>query len=328
MNMTAEIWIVITLLQLILSLPLVLPFLRYFVQILRREVVPKQLPTEKEEADYAIIVTAYEEITQIPQVVDSILQMNYANFMVYIVADRCDVSQLHVSDDRIMVLRPKETLASNIRSHFYAIDRFQRAHERLTIIDSDNLVDPEYLNALNQYFDAGFVAIQGVRKAKNLNTPYACLDEAGDMYYRYIDRTLLFRCGSSASLAGSGMAFSTACYEQYLRPYQHRKGAGFDKLLQYAIVSDGLRIAFAEEAIVYDEKTAKSGQLVKQRARWINTWFKFAVLGGKLLGKGVARFNVNQFAFALMLLRPPLFLVLGGAFAMLVVDLFLVLHMV
>lgn len=328
MNMTAEIWIVIILLQLIFSLPLVLPFLRYFVQILRHEVVPKRLSAEKKEADYAIIVTAYEEITQIPQVVDSILQMNYANFMVYIVADRCDISQLHVSDDRIVVLRPKETLASNIKSHFYAIDRFQRAHERLTIIDSDNLVDPEYLNALNRYFDAGFVAIQGVRKAKNLNTPYACLDEAGDMYYRYIDRTLLFRCGSSASLAGSGMAFSTACYEQYLRPYQHRKGAGFDKLLQYAIVSDGLRIAFAEEAIVYDEKTAKSGQLVKQRARWINTWFKFAVLGGKLLGKGVARFNVNQFAFALMLLRPPLFLVLGGAFAMLVVDLFLVLHMV
>src|SRR5690606_24767601 len=244
------------------------------------------------------------------------------------VADRCDVSQLHIADNRVIVLRPEEPLSSNIKSHFYAIDRFQRRHKRLTVIDSDNLVDPEYLNALNRYFDVGFAAVQGIRKAKNLNTSYACLDEAGDMYYRYIDRTLLFQCGSSASLAGSGMAFSITCYERYLRPYRHKKGAGFDKLLQYAIVNDGLRIAFAEEAIVYDEKTAKSGQLVKQRARWINTWFKFAILGVKLLGKGAARLNVNQFAFALMLLRPPLFLVLGGAFVMLVADLFFVPYMV
>jgi len=327
MNITAEILTVIIVLQLILSLPLLLPFFRYLVCMLKRK-ASTRLSNQKQETDYAIIVTAYEEIAQIPHVVDSILQMNYANFLVYVVADRCDVSQLHIADNRVIVLRPEEPLSSNIKSHFYAIDRFQRRHKRLTVIDSDNLVDPEYLNALNRYFDVGFAAVQGIRKAKNLNTSYACLDEAGDMYYRYIDRTLLFQCGSSASLAGSGMAFSITCYERYLRPYRHKKGAGFDKLLQYAIVNDGLRIAFAEEAIVYDEKTAKSGQLVKQRARWINTWFKFALLGGKLLVKGGLRLDFNRFAFALTLLRPPLFLVLGGVFAILLIDLFLMPYMV
>ena len=328
MNVIAEIWTVIFFaFQLGWMLPLLLPFLRYLIQLLH---FGKQRSRQslKEEADYAIIVTAYEEVAQIPHVVESILRMNYSNFLVYIVADKCDISELTFIDDRVIVLRPEETLSSNIRSHFYAIDRFRRKHERLTIIDSDNLVAPEYINELNRYFDEGFVAVQGVRKAKNLNTSYACLDEAGDMYYRYVDRTLLFRCGSSASLAGSGMAFLTSCYERCLRSFQYKKGAGFDKLLQYAIVNDDFRIAFAEQAIVYDEKTAKSGQLVKQRARWINTWFTFFLLGAKLLGKSVIRRSLNQFVFALMLLRPPLFLVLALALLMIIADMFLMPYMV
>ena len=140
---------------------------------------------ETQEPDYAIIVTAYEQVDLIPAVVESILALNYANYMVYIVADKCDVSSLHFTDNRVVVLRPPETLGSNTRSHFYAIRNFKRAHERLTIIDSDNLVEPTYLTELNKAFAAGYVAVQGVRKAKNLNTTIACLDAARDMYYHY-----------------------------------------------------------------------------------------------------------------------------------------------
>ena len=61
---------------------------------------------------------------------------------------------------------------------------------------------------------------------------------------------------------------------------------------------------------MYDEKTAKSDQLVKQRARWINTWFRFWILGLRMMISSVAKLNWNQFAFALMLMRPPLFLMM------------------
>src|SRR5690606_37180046 len=113
------------------------------------------------------------------------------------------------NNDKVVLLRPPKTLASNIKSHFYAIARFKRPHELLTIIDSDNLVDSEYLNELNVFFASGYNAVQGVRTAKNLNTTFACLDEAGDIYYRLIDRNLLFQAGSSSALSGSGMAFRT-----------------------------------------------------------------------------------------------------------------------
>jgi len=261
------------------------------------------------ENDYAIIVTAYEHTDTLPAVIHSILQLNYSNYLIYIVADKCDVSNLKFEDARVIVLRPEQTLASNTRSHFYAINHFKRPHQYLTIIDSDNLVHPEYLHQLNIYFNAGYTAVQGVREAKNLDTTYACLDAARDIYYHFYDGKILFGAGSSATLAGSGMAFTTSLYKDSLE-HLDVTGAGFDKVLQAAIVGANKRIAFTNAAIVYDEKTSKSDQLVNQRARWINTWFKYFKFGFSIIGSGIKNGSKNQLIFGLVLLRPPLFIFL------------------
>lgn len=311
-------WIVI---QILVGYNLVLPFLLF--------VVYKILPAKKRaiqplagEPDYGIIVTAYEQTEGLRPVVDSLLRMKYSNYLIYIVADKCDVSNLKFEDERVILLRPEETLGSNTRSHFYAINRFQREHQYLTIIDSDNLVDPDYLNQLNVYFQQGYIAVQGVRKAKNLDTLYACLDAVQDIYYHFYDREVLFAVGSSSTVAGSGMAFTTQLYRDCLG-HLDITGAGFDKVLQIEILKQGHRIAFAKKAIVYDEKTSRPEQLVKQRARWFNTSFRFARLGVDLMLRGLMHFNWGQFSFGLMFLRPPLFLIVLLSFLLLVANLFI-----
>jgi cellulose synthase/poly-beta-1,6-N-acetylglucosamine synthase-like glycosyltransferase len=242
-------------------------------------------------------------------VIGSVLTLNYSNYLVYIVADNCDVTALSFNDKRVIVLKPEKVLASNTRSHFFAIERFQRDHERLTIIDSDNLLHPEFLNELNKGFNKGFKAVQGLRKAKNLNSMYACLDAARDIYYHFYDGKILFNTGSSATLAGSGMAFTTALYRECLA-HKDITGAGFDKILQFEIVRRNLRIAFTEQAIVYDEKTSESEMLVKQRSRWIGTWVRYSYFGFLLIVRSVKKFSLNQFLFGVTLLRPPLFILL------------------
>ena len=294
--------------QIAVGYNLVLPFLLLLMYAIVSGKKKKTIQSTT-EADYAIIVTAYEQTTLIPAVVASLLKLNYNNYLIYIVADKCDVSNLSFEDERVIVLRPEQTLSSNTRSHFYAIQRFKRPHERLTIIDSDNLVDPNYLTEINRYFDQGYSAVQGVRDAKNLDTLYAALDGARDIYYHFYDGKVLFNVGSSATLAGSGMAFTTQLYNDCLA-HQDITGAGFDKILQKEIVSRGFQIAFSEDAIVYDEKTSKSDQLVNQRARWINTWFRYFSFGFKLVAKGVVKLNWNMFLFGFILLRPPLFIFL------------------
>ena len=298
-------WLVI---QVLVGINLILPLLLYILHFFKRKL--HFSASAIKEYDYAIIVTAYEQTNLLPSVVSSLLKLNYSNYLIYIVADNCDISNLNFNDERVILLRPEEVLSSNTKSHFYAINHFVRSHEYLTIIDSDNLVNTEYLNELNKFFADGFIAVQGVRSAKNLNTSYACLDEAGDMYYRFIDRKLLFDVGSSASLAGSGMAFLTSFYRECLE-FLNIEGAGFDKVLQMEILNRGQRIAFAEKAVVLDEKTSKPDQLVNQRARWINTWFKYAGKGVKLVVTGIINMNWNQFLCGLVFSRPPLFITVG-----------------
>lgn len=297
-------WVVI---QVLIGYNLVLPILFYLLWLLvRKRPLANQSDREK---DYAIIVTAYEQTHTLGVVVDSILALNYTNYLIYIVADNCDISNLYFADSRVIVLRPETVLKSNVKSHFYAINHFRRPHTHLTIIDSDNLVDKNYLNELDKYFDKGFAAVQGPRKPKNLDTTIAALDAARDVYYHFYDGEVLFALGSSAALAGSGMAFTTELYRDCLENFNF-SGAGFDKVLQFEILKRNKRIACAPNAVVYDEKTSQSGQLVNQRARWINTWFKYSWFGFVLMARGISRFSINQFLFGVMLVRPPLFIFL------------------
>lgn len=311
------------LLQLLIGFNLIFPVTLLLIYNLRKNSGNRvQNSITARVPDYGIIVTAYEQTQQLPSVVNSLLNLNYVHYHIYVVADKCDISNLRFPADRVSVLRPEQVLASNTRSHFYAIRNFIRPHSHLTIIDSDNLTHPQYLNELNVYFKQGFHAVQGVRDAKNLDSTYACLDAARDIYYHFYDGKVLFGAGSSATLAGSGMAFTTALYEECLG-HLDVTGAGFDKVLQEGIVSRKYRIAFAENAVVYDEKTTGSDQLVKQRARWINTWFKYFTLGFRMLFKGISGFNWNQFIFGLVLLRPPLFIFLIFSVFFLLINLFL-----
>lgn len=298
-----SIWIV---LQILIGYNLILPIIMYLVRFLRNSTCISEAgkPTHY---DYAIIVTAYEETAFLAPLVESILNLNYKNYLIYLVADKCDVSDLNFDNEKVVLLKPEGVLASNTKSHFYAIDHFKRKHDILTIIDSDNLVDSEYLNELNRYFEKGFNAVQGMRAPKKTNSTIARLDGIRDIYYHFYDGDLLFGLGSSATLSGSGMAFKTELYIDCLGKMEVN-GAGFDKVLQSQIVKKNERIAFASQAIVYDEKTSHSQQLVKQRSRWINTWFKYFSFGFDLIRLGVQNKSMNQFLFGLVLLRPPLFI--------------------
>jgi len=317
MDLIYYIWLFI---QLLFGINLIFPITLYFIWRIRKS-NKKSVTDQNIEADYGIVVTAYEYVDTLTAVVNSILKMNYSAYVVYVVADKCDISSLNFDDPRVVLLRPNEVLGSNVKSHLFATRHFVRSHDRITIIDSDNLVHSEYLNELNILFNKGFIAVQGVRKAKNLNTTIATLDAARDMYYHFYDGKILFEIGSSATLAGSGMAFELMLYQNFLAE-NPVEGAGFDKVLQAWIVKQDFRIAFAEEAVVYDEKTSKSKQLVQQRSRWINTWFKYFTLGFSIIKTGIINRSLNQFVFGFILLRPPLFIFLFISVACMFINLF------
>ncbi len=306
--------------QIMVGLILIFPVLSYLAFLFVKS--KNGAGNDLSESDYAILVTAYKDVSNIPYLVQSLLQLNYSNYTIYIIADDCPEIELDVDQSNVIILRPETILENQVKSHFYAIAHFKKDHDRLTIIDSDNLVDPDYLRRLDKAFDLGVEAVQGVRKAKNLDTPYACLDAANEIYYFFYDRKILYSIGSSCMLAGSGMAFTVKLFKACMENYQS-SGAGFDKILQKEIVDRGFRIGFAETAFVFDEKTSQPAQLVKQRARWNNAWFRHFKLGLLLMWKGIKSTSLNRFLFGFLIIRPPLFILLGISLSILVVNFFL-----
>ncbi|RYG53959.1 MAG: hypothetical protein EOO01_02940, partial [Chitinophagaceae bacterium] len=312
-----NIWIAV---QVAVAIVLLFPVISYIVY----ELIPKKKKLIKnvEPGDYAFIVTAYMHTGNLDNVIGSLLKTDHPNFMIYLVADNCPPYEYHDPSGRVIILHPQPSLTNQVKSHFYAIENFKRDHNRMVIIDSDNLLDSGFLKALDPWFSKGYEAVQGVRTAKNHNTPLACLDAINEMYYLFYDRKILFAIGSSSMLSGSGMAFTTKLYKKCLGNL-NTSGAGFDKVLQYAILSSGYRIAFEENAIVFDEKTAHADQLVKQRARWNNTWFRFFPFSLKLIGQGLLKLSLNRFLFGFILFRPPLFILVILTGILIVLNLFI-----
>ncbi len=300
--------IILTVLVCILSVYFIFYLLYPFFQVLIYNFKnSEQVKYSSKETDVACIITAYKESDIVLPLVDSLLKQNYQNYLIYVVADNCDTSKLNFSSEKVIVLKPPNIIGSKFKSIYFGIENFIRPHKALAIFDSDNLAHPDFLKETNNYLTDNYVAVQGKRKAKNLNTKTACLDSANETYYNFTDREFNFRFGSSSALAGSGMTFEVSVYEKSLK--DKKIVGGFDKILQYEVVNSGYRIAFAANAIVYDEKVAESDQVVKQRTRWINSWFKYAYMGVILLFKGVLSFNLNKILFSLMLIRAPLFII-------------------
>ena len=125
-NLLSIIWIII---QVIIGFNLVFPLLLFLFYGIRQSIVSENKEgVLKHDPDYGIIVTAYEQTDNLPSVVKSLLQLQYSNYLIYIVADKCDISNLHFNDDRVILLRPEETLASVAPHPWQGPRRSRRFH--------------------------------------------------------------------------------------------------------------------------------------------------------------------------------------------------------
>lgn len=292
---------------------LLFPFLSVLLSLLFRK--PRLRNNLSKKHDFALIITAYKETEICLPLVDSLLKQNYDNYLIYLVADECDVSKLKFDSDKVIVLCPPSKLGSKIKSILYAIKYFKRSHEYITVFDPDNLAHPKFLGVTNRFLNTGYKAVQGRRAPKNLDSIYACLDAMSEYYYNYLVKFLPYKIRSSSTIAGSGMTIETRMYLDNLKKLEEQNSKGGvivaeDKILQADLVEEGNIIAFARDAIVYDEKVSTASQVERQRTRWINSYFLYARTAARIMFKGLFSFNWNKMYFGLSTLIPPLFILI------------------
>lgn len=293
-----------------LSFPLITSLLAY----LKGYISPK---TNIEESDFACVITVYNNLDIAVPLVESLLQQRYSNYEIYLIADNVATKEFPLAHSRLHIHYP-EPLNSKVMSIKRAIDVFVRPHEYVAIFDPDNLAHPDFLSEINAFHKKGFKTVQGKRTAKNLDTVYAALDAMGEYYYDYTVRRVPFVLGSSSTIAGSGMSVESNIYKKNIdREVAQFQREGVvvseDKSLQMELVDSGVRIAYANKAILFDEKVSTSDQVSRQRTRWLNSYFRHTFEVLVLLLKGIYSGSWNRTLFSLTILMPPMIILAGGS---------------
>jgi cellulose synthase/poly-beta-1,6-N-acetylglucosamine synthase-like glycosyltransferase len=268
---------------------------------------------------FAAIITAHQDSRLVPPLVDSLLKQTYDQLGIFVVADDCPPGVLNFSDPRVRVIYPQPALHAKIRSIRLAIDQFDQAYDALVIFDSDNLVHPAYFEYLNKYFQRGFRAVQTHMLSKNTESTYARLDSIGHIYNTFLEREMRMELGLSACILGLGVAIDIRLYQDIM--YENTLG-GFDKKLQADLVKRIPQLAFAREAIVFDEKVEDGQTLEKQRTRWLYAYFHYLPVNWDIFLTGIRRLDPKLMYFGFILLRPPLFIVVVAAFLAAAINLF------
>lgn len=310
---------------------LLLPFLTtLFAQLVRE----KKPPTAQRDFDFANVITAYRNATIARPLVESLLQQTHRKHHIYLIADRCDVSDWNFQHEQFTLLKPDPDLNLKVKSIIHATEHFVRPHDYVAIYDADNLAHPEFLSELNRYANVGHCSIQGQRTAKNLDTTMAAVDALGEFYKNYVERYAPYLLGSSAVISGSGMAVERELYQAYLDSDEIQEGKKKwkkmlqeDKILQNFLLRQGERIVYAWNAVIYDEKVSTADAVETQRSRWLYSYFQNLPNSSGLLLRGLLHVNWNQLFFGLLTLSPPLFILLAIAGLLCLAGLFISLWM-
>lgn len=188
----------------------------------------------------------------------------------------------------------------------------QNHYDYVLILDADNHMSRDFLSKINsKLYHSKAQAIQGHRVAKNLNTNFAILDAISEEVNNHIYRKGHRILGLSSGLIGSGMAFDYSMYKEVLKTI-HAVG-GFDKESELKLLRQKVKIEYAEDALIYDEKVEDSEVFGNQRRRWISAqihYFKKFFVAGivDLFTKG----NIDFFDKAFQQFLMPRVMLLGS----------------
>ncbi len=269
---------------------------------------------------FAVLIPGYKEDSVIVTVAEKAAQQDYPKdlFEVIVIADSFQPSTLEKL--RKLPVRVVEVVFE-ISKKSKALNRCMEiigdAYDVAFILDADNLMEAGVLHKINAAFDKGFLAVQGHRTAKNLNSKFAILDALSEEINNSIFRKGHRALGISSALIGSGMGIDYKLFKETMRTID---SVGEDKEVELKLIRQGYRIDYVSDAHILDEKTQKPDVFVNQRRRWIAAqvaYFRTHFLDG--IQMLFTRGNFDYFDKVLQMVQPPRILLSGILFILSVI---------
>lgn len=260
-----------------------------------------------------VLIPAYKEDKVIEAAVHSVLTQDYPQdrYEVAVISDKMEPgTDQKLSQLPIRLFKAQYVDSSKAKALNLAVDSLgEKPYDIVAILDADNTVGPDFLREINNAYDAGILAMQAHRMAKNRNTDTAVLDAVSEEINNSVFRKGHVNLGFSSALIGSGMAFD---YKWFRENVRRISTAGEDKELEALLLRQGVYIGYLPHVDVYDEKTSKSGAFYRQRRRWLAA--QFAALGQGLrdFPGALASGNYDYCDKLIQWMMPPRVLLLGA----------------
>ncbi len=271
----------------------------------------------KPEKRFALIASAHNEEAVIAQLVDSLTAIDYPKelYDIYIIADNCndktaDIAKEHGANVFIRFNDVKKGKGYALEWCFDKIFEGEKQYDAFCIFDADNLVHKDFLLEMNKQFCKGYKAVQGYIDSKNpydswISLSYSIAFWMSNRLYQLPRYYLGISCG----LSGTGFGVSTDLIKEM--------GWGATCLtedLEFTakLVLNNEKVAFAYDAIIYDEKPLTLAQSWKQRKRWMQGFAdctkRFFL---PLMKKAIIERNVKALDIALYMVQPIRILLFG-----------------
>ena len=241
--------------------------------------------------DYAVLICARNEEQVIGDLIKSIKDQTYPkeHIHIFVMADNC-------TDGTAEAAR-RAGAAAYIRHNAkeigkgYALQRLlelikadhPEGYDGYFVFDADNVLDEHYIEHMDRVFSAGNDIVTSYRNSKNYGDNWVSAGYA--LWFlresRYLNGAR-YAIGSSCAVSGTGFMFSRkVAGEIGTWPYHL-----LTEDIEFSIdqITNGRKIAYARDAVLYDEQPVRFSQSVTQRLRWAKGYIQvFRDYGIRLL---------------------------------------------
>lgn len=277
-----------------------LAFMQQFIYMLLFFLPAKKYKQSEIKKKFAIFIPARNESEVIGNTVKSVFNQNYPKdlFDVYVIADNCTDNTAEIARQAGAIVlehfddNPKHKRVSYPIQYFFDyILKEKDIYDAFIRFDADNLVDPNYINEMNNALCSGAKLARGYNHAKNL-TENVCSGISGLWYIRDCRFSCQARSnlGCTQIMVGSGMMIDA----NVIREDGGWTAMGISEDAEFSMdqLFKGNKVKYVSTAIVYEDQPTTLKDAYNRNVRMGKGLIKlFFTHGLKSLGKFFTKFD-------------------------------------
>lgn len=264
---------------------------------------------------FMAIIPAHNEEMVVANLIESLKNQTYDRnlYDIYVIADNCTDKTAQVAKKAGAIVYERFDQAHKTKG--YALQWFLKQkikenadYDAFCVFDADNVVDKNFLNAMNKKLCQGEEIVQGYRDIKNPADSWISAGYA--LFYWMMNRfyhLARYNLGLSPLINGTG----------FMVDFNLIKPTGWDTItltedIEFSLknIAKGRKLGWATDAIVYDEQPTEFKQSWSQRSRWTVGHLQCMKYYTKDLAEGVIEYRtLMNFDGFLYLMGIPMMIV-------------------